>query len=248
LRQDRNIAATTLDGKERMAGHFTNFSGKCTTYLADPAANNNKEWFDAHQKDYEAWVREPMLAFVREMGERFQRFAPRITADDRKSGGSMMRIFRDTRFSKDKTPYNTHATCRFFHEVGKKVAAPGFYFRITATDVALGAGIWHPETKITNGIREHIVENDKAWVKARDDKAFVRAFGALQGESLKRPPRGFDADHPFVEDLKRKDFVAFAEWKPSSITKKDFADRVEAAWETSTPLMKFLCDAVGVTW
>ena len=106
--------------------------------------------------------------------------------------------------------------------------------------------IWRPDTEFVGSIRDHIVAQPKAWKSATGAKALRDAFGGLAGESLKRPPRGYDADHPFVEDLKRKDFVAFCEWKTTAVTKADFPATVAKTYAASNKFMAFLCDALGL--
>ena len=103
-----------------------------------------------------------------------------------------------------------------------------------------------PDTKFVGDIRDHIVKNTKAWSSAKGAKPFRDAFGQLSGDSLKRPPRGYDADHPFVEDLKRKDFVAFCEWKTTPLTRPDFPLNVAKAYAASNKFMAFLCDALSL--
>ena len=168
------------------------------------------------------------------------KISPHIIADDKKSGGSMMRIYRDVRFSKDKRPYNEHLSMIFYHSAGKKAPAPGFYLRADTTDIAIGAGIWQPPTPVVNQIREGIVADSNAWKRVRDDAKLRKVWGSLDGESLKRPPRGFDADHPFIEDLKRKDFVVFRKLTHAASRRSDFATKIASNFQDAMPLMKFL--------
>ena len=218
------------------------FQRSTLSFLRDLAKNNNKDWFQANKGRYEEHARDPMLEFVRAMEPRLAKISPHIVASDKKVGGSMMRIYRDVRFSKDKSPYNTFLAAQFRHEKG----GLGFYARITAGECTLGTGIWRPETKEVARIRKAIVADPKAWKAARDAKPFRDTFGDLAGESLKRPPRGFPAEHPYVEDLKRKDFVGFCEWKAKTICERDFPDQAARAYRSSKKLMAFLCDALGL--
>ena len=222
------------------------FTRKTLAFLRDLEANNDRDWFKANKSRYEADASEPMREFIRAMQPRLKKISPHIVADDKKVGGAMMRIHRDTRFSKDKRPYNTFLAARFGHEVGKEAGSLGFYVKLTAQGCTLGAGIWHPDTPLLVRIREAIAAKPQVWKAARDAKAFRDVFGALQGESLKRPPRGFDPEHPHVEDLKRKDFVAFCEWKATAATKPKFADDVARAYRSSRKLMAFLCGTLDL--
>ena len=222
------------------------FTKDLTRFLADLGKHNDKEWFAENKARYEESYLEPAREFIRAMEPRLAKISKHLTADDRKSGGSMMRIYRDVRFGKDKRPYNEHLSMVFHHAVGKKVPAPGYYLRITAEGATLGAGIWQPETAAVAKIREHIVKSGAAWKKARDDAAQKRAWGKLVGESLKRPPRGFDAEHPLIEDLKRKDFVLFREVSAASVSRKDFADKTAEAYAKAKPLMRFVCKSLDL--
>lgn len=225
---------------------FEGFGPDLQRFLADVTRNNDRDWFDANRKRFQQNVQEPTLAFVRALRPHLAELSPHLVADDRKSGGSMLRFFRDTRFSKDKSPYNTNVSLQIAHDAGKGNAAPGLFLRITADTLTLGTGIFHPETALANTIRQHIADNPGSWTTARDHAAFVEAFGTLQGDSLKRPPKGFDADHPLIDDLKRKDFVAFTDLDPAHVTDPDLPRLVSTVWGTSRPLLAFLADAVGV--
>lgn len=218
------------------------FSRSTLTFLSDLDRHNDRDWFNAHKQRYEECAREPMRAFIRAMEPRLKKISPHIRASDKTVGGSMARIYRDVRFSKDKRPYNAFLAAHFRQEKGPL----GFYLRLSPDACTLGTGIWQPDAPLLKRIRDAIVADPRAWKAARDDRAFRETFGALQGESLKRPPRGYPADHPFVEDLKRKDFVGFLEWKPVAAVGKDFPDRAARAYRSSRKLMAFLCAALGL--
>jgi len=222
------------------------FTRRTFTFLRDLENNNNREWFEANKTRYQEDALEPFLEFVRAMHPRLRKTSPHILASDKKVGGAMMRLHRDVRFSKDKAPYSPRLGARFLHAKGRKGGTPGYFIRIESTGCTLGTGIWRPDTKFVANIRDHIVKEPKAWKSATGAKSFRDAFGGLAGESLKRPPRGYDADHPFVEDLKRKDFVGFCEWKTTPATKADFPNAVAKTYAASNRFMVFLCDALGL--
>ena len=220
------------------------FTRKTLAFLKDLENNNSRDWFLANKARYEQDALGPFLDFIRAMRPRLEKLSSHILASDKKVGGAMMRLNRDVRFSKDKTPYAPRLAARFMHDQGKKGGAPGYYVNIDARGCTLGTGIWRPDTKFVGSIRDHIVKEPKAWKSATGAKAFRDAFGDLAGESLKRPPRGYDAEHPLVEDLKRKDFVAFCEWKASAVTKEGFDKAAAKAYAASNRFMAFLCDAL----
>jgi uncharacterized protein (TIGR02453 family) len=161
----------------------------------------------------------------------------------KKVGGSLMRVYRDTRFSKDKTPYKTNIGIQFRHEMGKDVHAPGYYVHIEPGECFVGAGLWHPEADVLFKIREGILKNGDAWVKARDNKAFRKHF-TLEGDVLTNAPRGYAKDHPLVEDLKRKDFIGLASLSKTEMTSKNFRALVVERFKQAEPYMRFLCGAV----
>ena len=216
-------------------------------FLKQLARNNNREWFQSNKSRYEVDVRDPLLEFVREFAPRLHKISPHYLAIDRAVGGSLFRIHRDTRFSRDKSPYKTWAALQFRHKQGKDVHAPGFYLHLQPGNVFVGVGVWHPDGTTLGTIRDAIVDDPPAWKRARDAKAFKSQF-ELAGDSLKRPPRGIDADHPYVDDLKRKDFIAVAEFSENDALAPDFMTRFARASRSATPFMKFLNDAVGLPW
>jgi uncharacterized protein (TIGR02453 family) len=209
--------------------------------------NNNRDWFNENKPRYEEDVLDVALNFIQSMHDPLQEFAPHFTAIPKRMGGSLMRVYRDTRFSKNKTPYKTNIGIQFRHEQAKDVHAPGFYVHIAPDEVFLGVGLWRPESTALAAIRDRISAKQAEWLRARDDKAFKRHFH-LGGESLTRPPRGFDKDHPLIEDIKRKDFIAAKNMDLDEATHPRFQQKVETAFKTAIPLMRFLCKAVGVPY
>ncbi len=226
---------------------FTGFDRRFFEFFKDLAQNNERAWFQRHKQDYEAGVVTPMLAFISAMGPRLATISPHFKADPRKQGGSMFRIYRDTRFSKDKTPYKTHAAAQFRHVLGKDVHAPGFYAHISTTEVFIGGGIWRPPAESLAKIRQAIVERPEDWLAARDDPAFRKTF-KLHGDALKRPPRGFDKDHPLIDDLKRKDFVGACSLPPELIMQPIFLDVVADSFAAAGPFIRFICKALAVPY
>lgn len=223
------------------------FSQATFHFLAELATHNNREWFEANKGRYEALVREPALDFIEAMAPHLAAFAPQFRADARKMGGSLMRIFRDTRFARDKSPYKTNIGIQFRHAVGKDVHAPGFYLHIAADECFLGAGCWHPESDALGRIRDLIAAEPERWAAVRDGKDF-RALWALAGDSLTRPPRGYAADHPAIEDLKRKDFIGLAALSAEEAVAPDLVDLAARRFAAAAPFMAFLCAAVGVPY
>ena len=221
------------------------FSAETLAFLTELANNNNRDWFNEHKARYEEHVLDPALRFIQAMQDPLHDIAPHFTAVPKRVGGSLMRIYRDTRFSKNKTPYKTNIGMQFRHEQAKDVHSPGYYVHIDPEQVFIGAGLWRPESEPLAQIRRRIVGAEKAWLQASRDRTFRRHF-ELGGEALVRPPRGFDKEHPMIEDLKRKDFIAVKYLDLADVTDARFGRKVVTAFRAATPFMRFLCRAVGV--
>ncbi|MBT8202910.1 MAG: DUF2461 domain-containing protein [Acidimicrobiia bacterium] len=223
----------------------TYFTSATFTFLRDLEGNNKREWFKANKGRYDATIKEPALDFIEDFAKPLSRISPHFVADPSLQGGSLFRIYRDTRFSKDKTPYKTNTGLHFRHFMAKDAHAPGFYLHIQPGENFMGVGLWRPETKVAYQIREHIAEHPAEWKKASRGKRFADVF-SLEGDSLTRPPKGFDADHPLIEDLKRKDFIASTRLTQKDVTSSGFMKTFESNCKRAAPFMKFLCDALGV--
>jgi len=211
-------------------------------FLAELRRHNNREWFNENKDRYLAEVRDPMLALIASLAPGLARISRHISVDPRPSGGSLMRIYRDTRFSRDKTPYKTNVGIHFGLETPRDFEAPGYYLHLEPGHVFMGAGIWHPGADALRTIREAIVRDPRSWKQAR-------GVGLSHEENtLKRPPRGFDPDHPLIEDIKRLSFTTGAEFSVRQACAPDFPARFVAACRRATPLMRFLARATGVAF
>lgn len=224
---------------------FEGFPLDLLHFLEKLSRNNNRDWFTANKERYETAVRTPALEFIAAMEKPLRKISPHFVAVPKKVGGSLMRVHRDVRFANDKTPYKTNVGIQFRHEAGKDVHAPGFYLHVALDECFLGAGVWRPDSASLGAIRARIVEEPARWKRLRDAKRF-RDVWSQGGDSLKRPPRGYDAEHPLIEDLKRKDHIAVAPLSHDDLLAEDVVDRVTDAFKRSKPYVGFLCDAVGV--
>ena len=224
---------------------FQNFESSLFQFLKQLAKNNNRVWFQENKTRYEKEVLEPSLAFIRTFRPRLKRISEYFTAIDRRSGGSLMRVYRDTRFHGADEPYKTNVGIQFRHEFGRDIHAPRFYVHLEPGTCFLAVGLWRPESAILRQVREAIVDNPKRWRRVRNDKKFQAIF-MLDGNSLKKCPLGFPADHPCIEDLRRTDFIAVADMSDSATMEKNFLDHVAKAFTTTRPFMRFLCDAMKI--
>ena len=213
-------------------------------FLAELKANNSREWFTANKDRYRNTVQEPLLRFISDFADPLHEISREFVADPRPSGGSMFRIYRDVRFSKDKSPYKTHAAAEFRHRAGKDAHAPGFYLHLEPASVFVGAGSWHPAREAIDNIRTEISEHPKKWRNILSDPDFCKHH-ELSGESLKRAPRGVDPEHPLIEDIKRKDFICVERFSQADACKPGFLDRFTKSCRAATPLVRFLTVAVG---
>jgi uncharacterized protein (TIGR02453 family) len=221
------------------------FSPELFAFLRELAENNDREWFAANKARYVAEVQEPALAFIEDIGLRLPDVSRHFVADPRTVGGSLFRIYRDTRFSKDKSPYKTHVGIQLRHERARDAHAPGFYLHLEPDSVFMACGTWHPDRDTLHAIRTAIATQPARWQAIVDDPAFQERF-RFGGEALKRPPAGFDAAHPLIDELKRKDFIAIADLTQSDITSSGFLDSFLELCAEAGGFMRFLCAGARV--
>jgi uncharacterized protein (TIGR02453 family) len=218
------------------------FSPQLFAFLRDLAQHNEREWFNANKARYEEEIKEPSLAFVEDVGYRLPEVAPHLTADKR----SMFRIYRDTRFSKDKTPYKTHVGIYFRHARAAEIDTGGMYLHLEPSHVFMGAGIWHPGTPALKRIRDALVARPEGWRSALAEVA--PAWKLADGEALKRPPAGYSADDPLIEDIKRKSFAITSPLSQKQVTSSGFLDEWAERAAAARPFMAYLCSALGVEY
>jgi uncharacterized protein (TIGR02453 family) len=221
------------------------FSPELFSFLRELRENNNRAWFAENKDRYEEHLLEPALDFIAAFAPKLEKISPHIRADAQPSGGSLFRIYRDTRFSKDKSPYKTNLGIYFKHELAKEVQAPGFYLHLGPGEVFAGGGIWHPGTEGATRIREAIVEEPDRWRRATRTGAFAKRL-ELGGDSLKRVPSWADSEHRFADDLRRKDFFGWARLSEEGATAPGFVDEYAKVCRAASPLMRFICEALEV--
>ena len=223
------------------AAYFTkDFFG----FLKELEKNNNREWFNKNKGRYEESVQGPSLRFIRDAGSRLKAISSYLTADPKPFGGSMMRIYRDVRFSKDKSPYRTTVGIHFSHRgvMGKAEHLPGLFLHLESDESRAYAGVWQPDPPTLKRIRDRILREPDAW------KRVARSRIRLEGESLKRPPAGYAPDHPLIQDLVRKDYVASVGFRDAQVVSPDFLDTFLDGGKVLDPLNVFLAKAIGLPW
>jgi uncharacterized protein (TIGR02453 family) len=218
------------------------FSPATFRFLRQLERHNNREWFHAHKADYERHVREPFQALIADLQAPLAEISPHYRADPRKVGGSLFRIHRDTRFSHNKLPYKSWAGARLFHERRREIAAPSFYLHVEPGGCFAGGGLWHPESHTLKRVRDFMADNPASWKRATRGKAFRDHF-EFWGESLVRPPRGFDPAHELIDDLKRKSFAAGEGFDEALACSGELRPFAVATFKRLAPMIDYLCAA-----
>ena len=209
------------------------FSPKTFAFLRDLEKHNDRAWFKEHEADFEAYVREPSLRFITDAVAWFETAGIPYRGEAKKAGGALSRIHRDVRFSKDKSPYHTHMTFHFHHkDAVKDKPSPMIGIRFSDNDIGLGAGIWGGDTPTLNKVRDAIVADPDHWTRVKGDMR-------LYGDSLKTAPKGYDKDHPMIEDLRRKAYMVSL-----PMTKTEFSGDLLAALQDRVPQILPFCDFI----
>ena len=225
--------------------HTRYFNSDTFLFLEDLAVNNNREWFQENKQRYEEHIKDPAMCFIGDFGAVLKKISKHFSADPRPVGGSLFRIYRDVRFSKDKSPYKTNTGIQFRHVQGKDAHAPGYYLHLEPENVFAAVGIWHPDSETLAKIREAIAERPSDWKRAARGKLFRSRF-ELSGDSLRRAPKGFEPDHPMIEDLKRKDYIGKAPLSQEEVTGPKVVKTFEEICRAGSSLVRFLCAALGL--
>lgn len=213
------------------------FSPKALAFLRALKRNNDRDWFKARKEQYDVLLRAPMIAMIDQLAAEFRAFAPDLVASPKMS---LYRIYRDTRFSENKTPLKTNVAAVFPHRDLPKHQGAGLYFHVDLDGVWIGGGMYAPDTSQLQAVREHVASNVKRLRAIVESPAFRRTVGALDGERLQRVPRGFPKDHPGAEYLKFRQFLAGRELPARFATTPRFYGEVVRVFRTVAPLVKFL--------
>jgi uncharacterized protein (TIGR02453 family) len=213
------------------------FGPEALKFLRALKRNNKREWFQPRKEQYEEHVRQPMLTIVERLAADMRPIAPEVIVDPK---SAIYRIYRDTRFSSDKTPYKTHIAASFPWRGLSRHEGAGLYFHISPTEVWIGGGMYAPQTAQLHAVREHIVRNPRRLRSIVESAAFKRTFGALEGEKLQRVPRGFPSDHEAAEWLRYRQFLAGREASPALVTTAKFYPAVLDTFRVAVPLIRFL--------
>ncbi|HEY4613513.1 MAG TPA: DUF2461 domain-containing protein [Bacteroidota bacterium] len=221
---------------------FEGFPKEALRFLKGLKKNNTRPWFEKHKGEFESYVKLPMQSLIVALQPHFARFAPEFELHPKRS---IFRIYRDVRFSKDKSPYKTHVAMHsVLRGAPKGVEGSGYYLHVEPGQVFLGAGVYMPESDHLKKIRKALVEHSKEFLSIVEGNAFKKRFGKMEAAKLQRVPQGYNPAHPMADWLKYKQFFVFEEWPESRCHSAKFLNEVAKSFEAATPLVKFLNEAM----
>lgn len=231
---------------------FSRFRPEALTFLRGLKRHNDKAWFEARRPVYEREILGPLKLLAEELDVRFATVAPEFVAPPKRA---LFRIHRDVRFSKDKSPYKTHAALWVFHrDAGRGVGrdahgGAGFYFHLEPGASLLAAGFWMPPRPLLGRLREQLVEEQRAFERIVEAPAFVKRFGGLSddeaGVRLTRVPRGYAPDHPAAHWLRFNSFTASRALTDAEATSPKLVDTLMKDYALLLPLVRWLNGALG---
>ena len=224
----------------------TYFSDASFKFLRALAQSNDKTWFKEHKQHYEDHVRQPFLRLLTDLQPDLAQVSEHFRSDPKTVGGSLFRIYRDARFSNDKSPYKPWQGARLFHERRKQVAAPSFYVHLQPGQCFVGAGLWHPEPPTQRRVRQFIFDNPGSWKAAAHAPKFRKRYEFESSEVLSRPPRGFPAEFEMIEDLKHRNFVFSRHLEEADMTGPRLRQLLAADLVALGPFVDYLCAALDL--
>jgi len=224
----------------------TYFTDKTFKFLRSLARNNDRAWFMAHKPAYDEHVRAPFLRLLTDLQPIVAEVSAHYRSDPRPVGGSLFRIQRDTRFANDKTPYKTWQGARLMHARGRQVEAPLFYLHLQPGRCFIGAGLWHSPTDVQRRVRQFIVDNPGSWQAAAHAAAFRKRFDLDDSEMLVRVPKGYPADFPWLDDLRRRNFVAERPLDDTTMTGPRLRQTLATDIAALGPFVDYLCAALDL--
>jgi uncharacterized protein (TIGR02453 family) len=217
---------------------FEGFSPAAIQFLVDLAANNERSWFQPRKAEFERLLKGPLEALCVALGETFARRGIPLSADPARSP---FRIYRDVRFSKDKSPYKTHVSASF-PWAGDGDGDAGGYFHLQPGEIYVGGGKWHPEPAWLAAWRTAVTTDPKRVHAAIDEPAFLAMLGPVDGDRLKRVPPGYPADHPDAALLTLKDVTFGRRLSDADAISPQLPDTIADTFQVATPVMRLLAE------
>jgi len=219
-----------------MKTSFPGFSREALKFFVQLKRHNNRSWFLKNKETYEREIKEPMVSLVLEINSQLRNLAPELVTEPKRA---IYRIYRDVRFSADKSPYKTHTAALFARRGLGKHACAGLYFHFAPDELLLAGGVYMPGPKELLAIRNHIAANPKALQNTLAQRQLA-ALGGLQGDQLMRVPKGFAPDHPAADLLRYKQFLVWVKHPPETALGKDLLHTLVQTFRTLLPLVRFL--------
>jgi uncharacterized protein (TIGR02453 family) len=224
-----------------MGTGYQGFPRSTLKFFRDLEKNNDRDWFAAHRKVYDEEIRPAMIELVTLLAGDLREFA--VDCVPERPEKTIYRIHRDTRFSKDKTPYKTHIAAHFQHRRLPKNLAGGFYFAISHASVGCGGGIYMPGPEQLAAVRAAIAEDYQAFRKLCSDKALLRKLGPLTGDALRRPPKGYAPDHPAADLLRMKQWYFYVDLDPKLALTPAVRKEISTRFRLVAPMVNWINDA-----
>ncbi len=212
------------------------FTPRSISFLRSLKRNNDREWFRERKEQYDQHLKAPMVAIIEQLAKDFQEFAPELVATPK----CIYRIYRDTRFSDDKTPLKTNIAASFPWRGLPRHQGAGLYIEVAPQWVWVGGGMYAPDTSQLARVREHIAANHKRLRAIVESPGFRKTVGALEGQKLQRVPRGFTAEHPAADYLRHKQFLAAKEFPAAFAHDPKFYAGLLGVFRQVAPLVRFL--------
>jgi uncharacterized protein (TIGR02453 family) len=220
-----------------MPAAFAGFPPEALAFLRQLKRHNNREWFQKNKETYDQKVKAPMVELVLALGREMKQFAPEMLADPARA---IYRIYRDTRFSPDKTPYKTHIAAVFTPRGLEKHNCAGLYFHVSPGEVEIAGGVYLPEPQVLRAIREQIAAQHKKLRSIVEAPEFRKRFGKPWGEQLTRAPKGFPPDHPAADLLRYKQLLADVARPPELAESSKLFPTLVSHFRAMMPLVRFL--------
>ena len=219
-----------------MTSAFPGFPTEMAQFFRALKRNNRREWFQPRKELFEQHVKAPMTELVLALNAALSKFAPDYVADPKKA---IFRIYRDTRFSHDKTPYKTHIAAHFGRR-GKTLSGGGMYFSVSNDTIEVAGGLYHAPPETLLAVRTHIAANHEELRAILKQSQVKKLFGGLAGDELSRVPKGFDASHPAADLIKKKDWLLDVTLKPSIAMTPAFYKELVEHFRVMHPFVEFL--------
>ena len=220
-----------------MKAGFEGFPPEAIKFFRDLARNNRREWFQPRKELFDRHVKEPMLALATAINAELARFAPDYVTEPSKA---VFRIYRDTRFAHDKTPYKDHIAASFGPRGLQKKGSGSFFFSINHKEIEIAGGVYHPSPEAMLAIRTHISETHEQFRRLLANRKLRGLLGELRGEALSRVPKGFNAVHPAADYIKHKDWILFASLNPALATTPGLVGELVARFRAVAPVLDYL--------